>query len=779
MTEAFRTASGAGRPPPIPPAATSHGTAQDAGESKAGEFKAGEFKAGQVTGRGSGIQRSLVGAPLEEVRTRLIAIAARLEPHLEPQAMPIVVQARRVLADQTCRIAVIGQIKAGKSSFINVFTQRPDLLPTDINPWTAVVTSLHMRNDRVPPHAAVFRMFSREEWQRLAEGGGRLRELTERLVPGFEPELLRAQIQAMRQRVEHRLGPRLNEVLGQTHSFDKITPELLDDYVSAGTYLAPGGAAPAGRPQYADVTRTADLHLGGGPFAFPVTLIDTPGTNDPFLVRDEITRRSLENVDISVFVISALQPLSASDIAMLRILNGLHKDRIIVFINRVDQLRDPATDGKAVLASVKSRIDREFAALDIPVVAGSAWWGGLGLMAAERDVSRLLPAASIAYLRDCGLAPDIQIAADKPLPPEQRPQLAAALFAASGMPAIANGINTLLTTGSSAVLLRQLAGCFLELARTTEVSAKLELQSALGLIETRRAESLAIGDRIRQERVALGELDEPIRQIQHSFALIERQLGEILHSDTVDMRADLEAIVERFASAEAGQMMHAIRRREHDGEWRTDLRPLREDLETHFVEAYRATESRLIEIERVLYPQLKTIVDAIVPGSGIDIADNYALPSNPYPALAPLAETAVLDLDLPWWKHWFAARPDPALRASDLKRIIRGDFLPVAEQMVSQAHRELSARIARTLQQAHAVSTGMLTAIQSRKSQVLAEYEALHNPQGGFTGERLDAEQREMIGRCQGRHTAAVQLVNELAKVSAFCQHVLEAEGRS
>ena len=140
MTEAFRTASGAGRPPPIPPAATSHGTAQDAGESKAGEFKAG-----QVTGRGSGIQRSLVGAPLEEVRTRLIAIAARLEPHLEPQAMPIVVQARRVLADQTCRIAVIGQIKAGKSSFINVFTQRPDLLPTDINPWTAVVTSLRSR----------------------------------------------------------------------------------------------------------------------------------------------------------------------------------------------------------------------------------------------------------------------------------------------------------------------------------------------------------------------------------------------------------------------------------------------------------------------------------------------------------------------------------------------------------------------------------------------------------------------------------------------------------
>ena len=220
--------------------------------------------------------RSRIGAPLEEIRTRLVSLAADLEPHLEVQARPIVTEARRVLGEQTCRIAVIGQIKAGKSSFINAFIEQLDLLPTDINPWTAVVTSLHMRDDRAAPHAAAFRMFTREEWQRLADGGGRLRELTERLVPGFEPELLKAQLLAMRQRVAHRLGPRLEQELGQTHTFASITPELLDDYISAGAYLD-GGAVQGhagNRPQYADVTRTADLYLRGGPFAFPVTLIE-------------------------------------------------------------------------------------------------------------------------------------------------------------------------------------------------------------------------------------------------------------------------------------------------------------------------------------------------------------------------------------------------------------------------------------------------------------------------------------------------------------------------
>ena len=65
----------------------------------------------------------------------------------------------------------------------------------------------------------------------------------------------------------------------------------------------------------------------------------------------------------------------------------------------------------------------------------------------------------------------------------------------------------------------------------------------------------------------------------------------------------------RFGGSTA--LMRSIRHRDHDGEWQSDLRVLRSEIETHYIEAYQATEARLIEIERVLYPQLKTIVDAI------------------------------------------------------------------------------------------------------------------------------------------------------------------------
>ena len=80
----------------------------------------------------------------------------------------LVSEGLRLLDAQTCRIAVIGQIKAGKSSFINALVQKHDLLPTDVNPWTTAVTNLNFGRPTVGT-AATFQFFTGEEWERLAE----------------------------------------------------------------------------------------------------------------------------------------------------------------------------------------------------------------------------------------------------------------------------------------------------------------------------------------------------------------------------------------------------------------------------------------------------------------------------------------------------------------------------------------------------------------------------------------------------------------------------------
>ena len=69
----------------------------------------------------------------------------------------------RLLAKLTCRIAVIGQVKAGKSTFINGLVRSPGLLPTDVNPWTTAVTHLHFARADAPPNiAAEFTFFELE-----------------------------------------------------------------------------------------------------------------------------------------------------------------------------------------------------------------------------------------------------------------------------------------------------------------------------------------------------------------------------------------------------------------------------------------------------------------------------------------------------------------------------------------------------------------------------------------------------------------------------------------
>lgn len=716
--------------------------------------------------------RQPVGFALQQIRSRLITLANHLTETLDSHAQPLVTEAKRVLAEQSCRIAVIGQIKAGKSSFLNAFTEKPGLLPTDVNPWTSVVTKLHFRTDApMPKHAAVFHLFSEDEWNRLAEGGGRVRELTERLVPGFEPELLRAQLQVMRQRAQSRLGSDLPQLLGQVHAYETLTSQLLDDYVTAGSYLSPGETRE--RPHYSDITSSADIYFNDGPFAFPVTLIDTPGVNDPFLVRDEITRRNLENSDIYIFVISALQPLSQTDISLLRILAGLHKERIIVFINRIDQLRDPARETVQVKRAVEQRLAKDFPSLEIPVIAGSAWWGGLSQFAQRRDLARLLPKGSVDFLKQHGLPTGIDLAPGGQLSGEEHGALLSALNLCSGIPQTAAAVTQSLLGGSAAVLLHQLNSCFYELARASEMSAKMELQSILGLLETRRAEAEATNERLRKERQSLDMLDGPIRQIQESFKLIERQLDQIVKTGLANLRRDLFDIIQSFARTEANELAIAIQHRAHDGMWDTDLRPLRDNLEARYHQAFTTIERQVMDIERILYPQLRNIIETILPDYGIEVGEEFAGHPESIPAVSSLNDTLVLDLDMPWWKAWFAQRPDPRQQAQDLINVVEEDFFPIAEDMIAAISKQMTRRTERTLQQAEAVSTGMLTTVQERRGRVVSEYEAFRGETTGPAYDQFQGDQAHKAERCAERHEACRRLAEQLRQLQLLCNQAL------
>ena len=703
-----------------------------------------------------------IGAPLEAARTRLLGLVARLGSLLGEHAAPLLDAARRQLEERSCRIAVIGQIKAGKSTFINALAKRPGLLPTDINPWTVVVTALHFRSEPTPAeHAAVFHLFSVDEWKKLADGGGRLRELTERLVPGFQSDLLRAQLEVMRKRAERRLGPKFAELLGQCHRYQKVTPQILTDYVSAGEE----DSWPGKRRHYSDITRSAELYFNDSPFAFPITLIDTPGTNDPFLVRDEITRRSLENPDIYVFVVSALQPLSAADIAMLRLLNGLHKDRIVVFVNRTDQLPNLNSDAAAVQACIEKRLRAEFPSLHIPVVYGSAWLGNLRLQAEAGEFSAMVRSerAPGPVREPCSVRAD---ATPSACATGMEPSRAVpAVHVNSGMAEVSAAITKLMCTSSIAMLLRQIAVCLAELVRTADVTDRAELQSINELLQARRQEAAALRKRVSEEEKSLAAFEDHAKALHASFEGVERHFKDVVATAIRVLRNQLCGLVREFAGNEAEVLLQSLQERPRQWTWRCEALPLREQLEAAYLATFAQAAGDLDRVEQFLYPQLKLIVSSLLPSYRGGLLEVPAWPEGLTPSVTPLADKVTMDLGVTWWRRWFSSRKVAKERANHLRYLIEEDFLKITDELVQEAEAHLSERVDYIMRRVNAISNGLQTGVERRAENLARERALLDGAEDAHGAQRFEEEQEQRAAACVERQEANAAVLGGLEGV--------------
>lgn len=302
------------------------------------------------------------------------------------------------LGDASATISVVGQVKAGKSSLINALAGIGDLLPTEVNPWTAVITNLHFGSEGRQDGSAEFQLFSEAEWGRMLGGGSDARRLAEELLPGFKSDVLDRQIREMQIKAQRRLGDLYHFLLGKQHKFNMVTPEILERYVSAGYSDDDMSKSTAGK--FSCITKSADVYLAPGPCKIPLTLSDTPGINDPFLVRDEITTNSLTKADIFVVALSAHQTMNAADIGLLKMLGHHPTKPTIVYVNRIDELDDTSVSVMMVLNNLEKRMAEEVGATNQTIVAGSAEWGRIAVNGSDDEVEQAMASGAVErYLK--------------------------------------------------------------------------------------------------------------------------------------------------------------------------------------------------------------------------------------------------------------------------------------------------------------------------------------------------------------------------------------------
>jgi signal recognition particle receptor subunit beta len=682
---------------------------------------------------------------------------------VEPAGQTLIREAISSLSSQAFRVVVVGQIKSGKSSFINALVRQPFLLPTDVTPWTTAITNLHFAEKAPGNYSAAFHFFSEDEWRELAQGGGPIRELTQRLVPGFDADLLGQHVEALKRRAGARLGSEFEALMGGIHYFESVNRDLLLHYVCSGETSSDTQEPALGK--YADITKRADLYLDAGPFAFPVTVTDTPGTNDPFLIRDEITRRSLNSADLFIVVLSARQPLSDSDLALMRLMHGLNKDRIVAFVNRIDDFSDVSYDLAEVLIYVEKKLQAEFPGASIPVIAGSAAWANFALMPDAEVFGHILERRSFGYLTELGLVQQEDRTLSALSDPARRQRLCGALLAASGLPAMYHAVADRIGSSQAARSQLQVARCFREMAQASASSLRYELE---GLQDSRTA-SKRRQDELTQLEKSTKLLNEVAENVERSAKNIEHQLLRIIDEEMDALRSALRSAVNHHAASERRVLIDTLQRGKVPRAWTHEGVELRRTLAEIFIKCFDRAVARVVSFQARVAPELHRLMGLVAPETPRPAEpDNDALAISP-PNVAALSRLVALDLDGSWWSGFWKRRASPVSYGDQIEALIKSEFQPVVDELVQSAEVALSGYAATTTKWSFGLCVNIVQAVRRRREQMASHRGSVERAAGGPASHdtEIGYEQQverlsEKLQQCQSLYRRLDAISNEL-----------------
>lgn len=208
-------------------------------------------------------------------------------------------------------IGVIGQMKAGKSTFLNAFVFEDDILPAATTPMTAALSVITYG----PEKKIEAEFYTSEEWDE--------QQRTASLpLEQYTDDLMKSKIQAARELVEKssKLGGSLNDLLGKTQS---DTLDNLIDYVGA-------------EGKYVSITKSVTIYYPKD-YLKGVNIVDTPGFNDPIVSREERTKSFLKKADVVLLMLYAGRPFDATDRGILfKNVGECGIGKVLLAINKYD-----------------------------------------------------------------------------------------------------------------------------------------------------------------------------------------------------------------------------------------------------------------------------------------------------------------------------------------------------------------------------------------------------------------------------------------------------------
>ena len=597
-----------------------------------------------------------------------------------------VTRLRTELATFEPSVTLLGQVKSGKTALTNAMAGWADLLPSDVNPWTSVVTSLHLSPDQgETPSRAEFSFFAEDEWDRLMRKGGKLGELADRAGAAGELQKIREQIEEMREKSRARLGRKFELLLGQSHDYGYFDKNLIERYICLGDLFETDEEDSADQGRFADITRSADLYMHAPDMPLNLCLRDTPGVNDTFMMREQVTIQAIRDSRICVVVLSAHQALSSVDMAVIRLISNLDARDVIIFVNRIDELPDPASQIGEIRESIRDTLKAHKGPEDCDILFGSAYWAARAL---SDRIETMDPDSAEALLSW----------AEKTMPPgESDPDPVTLVWELSGLPALFRAISARIVDGQGQELLSKTARNAMNLARNLKLSEAITVSADGDLPRNINPDGIADAvDAVHNRHMQ--SLQAQLDKITHSYhARADRAHGNFLDRATHSLITHLETYGE-------------------DPTWSYDPTGLRMLLRSSFTvfgnqargAAQRQFDAAATEIAQIYAQSFGGVVN----GFGIE--------APTAPELTPpvgLGQTIALDFKDGWWSSWWRRTRGYKAFAKSFREMIQSETDGILAELKYQQADALHQASVETLDRFVAEQRGLLLDLARRARQ--------------------------------------------------------------
>lgn len=582
-------------------------------------------------------------------------------------------------------ITMIGQIKSGKTSLVNAMVGRPDLLPADVNPWTSVVTSLHL-NAPLPPDAptATFQFFSQGEWDHLVENGGRIGELSARAGADEELQKVRDQIAEMREKTKARLGRKFELLLGQKHNYAELNDELVQRYVCMGDDFEDLDEEDQ-QGQFADITKSADLYLKADPIPMPLCLRDTPGVNDTFMMREQITINALRDSRICVVVLSAHQALSSMDMGLIRLIANVKSREVIIFVNRIDELSNPAAQVPEIRESILQTLADNNGPENPELIFGSAYWANIALSENLNDIVAESAEAMFNWA-EASLSSETAGMETNEL-----------VWHLSGVPQLYRALSERIAEGPGAEILAA------------------SRKRALNLVGGVRASNTMVSMRLDGDQIEV----MPLAQLNAHLDKLEADNLKFLN-DRLDIvfqqfGSRVDQSHKRFLDRALESLLQHLETNGEDEVWQYSPDGLRMLLRTSYQVMRRNVASTC---DQVFASAASDLADTYRTAFGVQV-ENFSItpPASPeIPAPVQLGKTIALDLQTSWWKGWWKRRKGYRAFASGFYDLIEAETAPIVDELKVRQADDIRAMAERELREFLAEQRGFLTDISDKSN---------------------------------------------------------------